>query len=704
MSFTPKFVDLVRNFTTVQGTGPATLGQAVSGYASIAEALSAGDQFYYCIQSVDKPQEREVGRGTLQADGKLGREPVSGPLTNFTSGTKTVALVAAAEWFGRIESGAGGGSPIHAADRSELAARTSPGGPAILAEAGREGLFVWDPANLSAQVAADAAQGLHVAPASNPDGGSGAWVRRFDGPVRPEWFGIVANDAAAGAANSAAWTAMMTALAAIAYEPVANFKGLLPVRFSPGEYRFGEAIDIASGSLDIAGSGAGVATKLVFPANTSGIRVQYYESAGTSSGAVAPHAHGTGSTIRDLIVEGGFTASGDVEGEYHGVQLRAPAYLENVQAVGFQGDGFYIHAGAMSGTFRGNANMFRMVNCWAQRNRNGVYLAGPDANAYTIDGGSFDNNRQWGIMEPDAASLGGTIIGAHFDSNGITGFGPPSVVSHGGNWYCVKHGQEPWCSANPPSGTLADNLGWAFVAPGGPTGGVPAWANGTTYRAGGSVLSKSPNAVTCYIGCYSEPGQGLPQVESPNWILGGGLAGRRVIGSGGALHHVQGVLTSSSSFRTQGNFSAEGPVNAFGPVAATGQLVDFSIRSPEGFNALRWDHFTDGARDRINGSITAWDNTTGGPGNKGLIYSADDSHFFKSGGGTFDAASLCMTVNAGGLSLEAGKAIKVGGNQVVGERGAAVADASGGTTVDAEARAAINALLTRLRTHGMIAS
>lgn len=51
-----------------------------------------------------------------------------------------------------------------------------------------------------------------------------------------------------------------------------------------------------------------------------------------------------------------------------------------------------------------------------------------------------------------------------------------------------------------------------------------------------------------------------------------------------------------------------------------------------------------------------------------------------------------------------GTAIHVGSNQVVGTRGAAVPDASGGTVVDVEARAALNALLSRLRAHGLIAS
>jgi hypothetical protein len=48
--------------------------------------------------------------------------------------------------------------------------------------------------------------------------------------------------------------------------------------------------------------------------------------------------------------------------------------------------------------------------------------------------------------------------------------------------------------------------------------------------------------------------------------------------------------------------------------------------------------------------------------------------------------------------------VSVGGNQVVGARLAAVADPAGGATVDAEARAAIADILSRLRSHGLIAS
>jgi len=46
---------------------------------------------------------------------------------------------------------------------------------------------------------------------------------------------------------------------------------------------------------------------------------------------------------------------------------------------------------------------------------------------------------------------------------------------------------------------------------------------------------------------------------------------------------------------------------------------------------------------------------------------------------------------------------KVAGTQVVSARGAAILDATGGVTVDAEARIAINTLLAACRTHGLIA-
>ncbi len=69
------------------------------------------------------------------------------------------------------------------------------------------------------------------------------------------------------------------------------------------------------------------------------------------------------------------------------------------------------------------------------------------------------------------------------------------------------------------------------------------------------------------------------------------------------------------------------------------------------------------------------------------------------------STSTWATFHAGAWELGALRAVRlmIGGLQVVGARSGAVANVAGGTTVDAEARAAIAALLSAMRGHGLIA-
>jgi hypothetical protein len=103
MAFTPVFANMVRAFTMSVGAGPITPGMAVEGHRSFAEALSAGDQFYYSIEGVAAPGEWEVGRGTMLADGRVARDPIAsssgGAAVDFSPGAKTIALTVASEWF-----------------------------------------------------------------------------------------------------------------------------------------------------------------------------------------------------------------------------------------------------------------------------------------------------------------------------------------------------------------------------------------------------------------------------------------------------------------------------------------------------------------------------------------------------------------------------------------------------------------------------
>ena len=56
------------------------------------------------------------------------------------------------------------------------------------------------------------------------------------------------------------------------------------------------------------------------------------------------------------------------------------------------------------------------------------------------------------------------------------------------------------------------------------------------------------------------------------------------------------------------------------------------------------------------------------------------------------------------IGVPRASAIEIGGEQVLAARLAAIASPSGGTTIDAEARAAIGEILAALRGHGLIAT
>lgn len=88
---------------------------------------------------------------------------------------------------------------------------------------------------------------------------------------------------------------------------------------------------------------------------------------------------------------------------------------------------------------------------------------------------------------------------------------------------------------------------------------------------------------------------------------------------------------------------------------------------------------------------------------------------FSSGGWKFLAAREGMSVFVSSMSVWAafragtwelgtlrGSSVLIDGQQVVGARAVAIADPSGGSTTDAEARSAIAGILAALRQHGLI--
>lgn len=65
---------------------------------------------------------------------------------------------------------------------------------------------------------------------------------------------------------------------------------------------------------------------------------------------------------------------------------------------------------------------------------------------------------------------------------------------------------------------------------------------------------------------------------------------------------------------------------------------------------------------------------------------------------------VAITKTTDDILIPAGKVLKVNSQQVVATRLAHIANPSSGSTVDAEARTAINAILTAMETHGLTAS
>ena len=550
MPFTPKFVDMVRNFTTSQGSGPVVLGAAVNGYTSLADAAAVGEQFYYCIQGVDKPQEREVGRGTRQANGTIAREPISGSATNFSSGTKTISLVAAAEWFAKVDQAGGSGGSSIAASRSALAA-TDPGNsrrPMLLTETGREGLFLFEAGNQSAKVAADVRQGLFVAPSSDPSGASGAWVRQYDGAANVAWWGAVADDnGVTGTDNFAAINGALDTLAAIAVGAGGAYSSA-PRLQAIGRFYVSDTIDLKKCTYVIEGHGSfyeSPATQFRFPAGRHGFVI---DRADTLKGALDTSLiKGADFTIlRNIRVLGPSSGSGD----YDGICLKARALVDRCCTRGWARAGISVIANASgTGANRGNANNWQVIGGRHDYNKvAGLYVAGEDANAGWCLGADCAFNGQYGFY--DASFLGNSYVGCHAEYNGtgVSGYegttnNPSSLCYYNGRLFTVQLGQATACSTNAPPNAALSNAYWGYCGTAGaPASQYPEWTSGLTWAEGGAYYMSGAVAGNVLIGCYVEGGQSPAKGSDATVAIGGALTGG-MFGTAALLSNNQGTAT-----------------------------------------------------------------------------------------------------------------------------------------------------------------
>jgi hypothetical protein len=160
------------------------------------------------------------------------------------------------------------------------------------------------------------------------------------------------------------------------------------------------------------------------------------------------------------------------------------------------------------------------------------------------------------------------------------------------------------------------------------------------------------------------------------------------------------------------NTHATGAATNFVNQGANGRLL--RVRNNRAPAVSNYFTGSDGGSDSIvdlaiNTFVNSNSDTIRGYGFNALSGLAQDLVIRTRGGGTncvnfqaIDGTGIGSLTDAGALNVTT--SYSVGGTKVVGTQGATVADATGGATIDAEARAAINALLARLRTHGLIAS
>jgi hypothetical protein len=517
-------------------------------------------------------------------------------------------------------------------------------------------------------------------------------------PVTPQDFGAVGDGSTD---DGAAFADAIAFLKAQAANDSGIYKGSNRLRIPSGHYYLGTTTLDITHTLIIEGEGTGqaggTATKLRWAENTTGIRVQRYNTSGAGAVDSPTHYGGDATTIRGLHLRGAFTTAAS-EGDYHAIHMKARALVQDCFIERWQGSGIYIVAiGGGGAPDEGNANCFAVERCAIYYCQNGVYIAGADVNAGYTTGLDVSENRQWGII--DNSFLGNTHIAPHAANNGFADSGlsaapylPPTLVSDSGNRYYVIAGQEAGASTNAPSGAATDNTWWGYLSPGTTLGAsIPAWSSGATYRAGGAYRTVNVNAVCVFVNAYAEGGQAPPQFDAGQTLCSGGIWGTGLGQSGGTL------LTGRKSQIAVGkdlgvgrNFSVSGSVT-LGPTSVTAADGSITIANTSAGSFVYFQTYD------TAGALVTDDGYIYGEGNIGLVLN---------GKSTTNAIRLrangsnIATVKSTGIDLAAGKTLLVGGTQVIGAQGAAIADATDAPSAITQ----LNLALAALRTHGLIAT
>lgn len=404
--------------------------------------------------------------------------------------------------------------------RSLLSLKVAATGNAwTLVEPGREGLFVFDASDLSAQVAVDTEEGMFIAPDIDSTGASGAWVRKFSGPANASWWGASPDSVTNATQIQCAIDTLKTLAVSGGYGPNGGSIGL---HIPAGAYEVAAPLTIDHAmelSGDYTGQFSGGGTALSF-IDSDGIVIT--KDAGT--------ARMSGLSINGTSIPG--------SGKY-GLKVRGKIIAQCLFIAGFDHGIDCLGNYGSDGT---NTNGSTFDNIAIQTCGWGTWAAGADANNMMFSNVSCISNYLGGHR--DASFLGNIYDGSDVSSNGNS-LTYPTRCSYSGKIYAVKLGAEVGASTNAPSGTTASNAWWIYLSTGitGPDGGTPTpWDPGLTWYFSAPFCHTNNNARTHFRDLYVEFDQNPCIITWPCSVYAGqqfvsilqsdGTPANRVFGAG----------------------------------------------------------------------------------------------------------------------------------------------------------------------------
>lgn len=516
------------------------------------------------------------------------------------------------------------------------------------------------------------------------------------------------------------------------------------LHFGVGYYYFSDTLQPYT-QVDLVGVGADATssngTTFIFPPNKAGFVAN---TSGTGDeGTITGLSRGVGAT--GSRISGIYFASqgGTSNPLAHGLWVRTSIRVTDCVFDNFNGAGTRIlaYSGA-GGVNEGNANESYFLNCAYRANRGlaSFWVEGADANACT-----FINIRikdAYGIGILDVCYFGNVYISPQLDGSGdvrAAGEGRGRCSHNGRMWKLGKStslNEEPGVSEVWKDQGASGSIDTAYW---------PVWSAATTYQSGAGMLLEGGDATV--IGGYSESllvnsefgsatiygGNYAPFSHHSNMLKANAnvaQAGKGLFNST-ALGSYQTWQTAANRARF-GNYSYVTLGGKVGLPAIMQHYDDIDQRAMTYFRGASGNYVyqngVDGTGDAKVYQVTGV-NTTATFGRSAAVPWAfypqmlalgnpDDGNLEARLFGYADAAPTTgyhargefrvnQTPSAGGVVAWACSASGTPGTWIELRNytaGAAVADATGGGTVDTECRAQLNALLARVRALGLIAT